>query len=378
MSSGQFPTVNRFPFKVFTVSKKNGKAVGSSYSFEYPRSVSTPVPGTVYWDHDGDVHDYSITTARSVHWGENTVIPPFDDAEERDDCKESVVRILGSMRSPPQDSTIASNTSLEEGENEEHRHPIELDEARRELFIDDKGESTIATDEETTTTDFTLQPSGDNKSVMVPPKVLVSRRAKPTARYSRKRRDNGTGVNKRDKNFMTSRKKRDPLRQAHKQIHFDDDNHAHADAQYGMRFTTNNNLDRCEYLYNLSLEMQADGRQRREAIAKTSFEKQRMPYPEDFGTLPMLRATDMYDKGIEFLRSRHVRLEKKREVEEEEILAKHKFKLARGSFYTPASQTSWKCHKVPRTRAGDLYYRTTEALRLKQEHIAHQNAFNER
>ncbi len=366
MSSGQFPNVNRFPFKVFTVSKKNVKAVGSAYSFE--QSASTPVPGTVYWDNDGrDDQDYGITTSRSVHWGENTVIPPLDD-EDRDDNKERVVRMLGSMKSPPPNSGIASEENFED-DDQEHREPIEVGETRRQLFIDDEGGDTIATDEETTDTEFTVQPS-DYKSAMVPPQQSVSRRVKPSWRDSRKRRDSSTGANSREKNFVDSQMKRDSSR-------FDDNrskNYTHVDAQYRVPSTAYENLERWEYLYNLSLEMQADGRQRREAIAQASLEKQRMPCPEDFGTLPMWRATDMYDKGVEFLRDRHVRLEKKREVEDEEILAMHKFKLAKGSFYTPSSQASWKSHKAPSARAADLYHRSTEALRLRQLYIADQNA----
>mmetsp|Transcript_19342 Transcript_19342/g.29279 ORF Transcript_19342/g.29279 Transcript_19342/m.29279 type:complete len:130 (-) Transcript_19342:343-732(-) len=92
---------------------------------------------------------------------------------------------------------------------------------------------------------------------------------------------------------------------------------------------------RKERLYAVSrTKKQEDGRKRREAIALKSKARNAVLTPEDFGTIPMSQADQMYRKGQKALHQKEIRIAKQLEKKFNEVIAMHEFKLAEGAFAT--------------------------------------------
>ncbi len=108
-----------------------------------------------------------------------------------------------------------------------------------------------------------------------------------------------------------------------------------------------------ERLYNRSQQKQAEGKERREAIAQASFERNWIPSPEDFGTIPNSRAEDMYHKGVSYLRKKRLGLHDKKQESDK----------------MNESNTRKLYDKIPKSRAEDMYYKGMLYLRNKRTNL---------
>uniref|UniRef100_A0A7S3QCC7 Uncharacterized protein n=1 Tax=Chaetoceros debilis TaxID=122233 RepID=A0A7S3QCC7_9STRA len=142
-------------------------------------------------------------------------------------------------------------------------------------------------------------------------------------------------------------------------------------------------VHRSEFLYSLSKEKQVEGRRRREAIALVSYERNRIPTVEDFGTIPLSRACDIYYRGMRVIQDRNMWVTERQREKLRHEDQNHYFKLAKGAFAycpDPKLQTSTNIlhsefpgprnMKLPLSRAHDMYDKSLKIIHAKNEWIA--------
>ncbi len=103
-----------------------------------------------------------------------------------------------------------------------------------------------------------------------------------------------------------------------------------------------------ERLYNLSKEKQENGKKRREAIALAITKKNAIPKKEDFGVIPLSKASNMYNKGLKMLHEKNTKLQEA------------KIKLEGNNDFGT----------IPFDQSDNMYVKGVQGLRQKQFSIA--------
>lgn len=142
-------------------------------------------------------------------------------------------------------------------------------------------------------------------------------------------------------------------------------------------------VHRSEFLYSLSKEKQEEGRRRREAIALASYERNRIPTVEDFGTIPLSKACNIYYRGMRLIQEKNMWVAEKQKEKLELEVQNHYFKLSKGAFaYCPDPKlqistdalhsefTRPRNMKLPLSRAHDMYEKSLKIIHAKNEWIA--------